>query len=89
MQALRRLQLAVESWARTRFGVAVADGADCLVAAGCPSADAAEAVALVQACERLRFAPSLVEPADAIANVRLRVERLVTTVPHDADTLEK
>jgi hypothetical protein len=88
-QALRRLQLAVESWARTRFGMAVAEGADCLVAAGCPSADAAEAVTLVQACERLRFAPSLVEPADAIANVRLRVESLVTTVPHDADTLKK
>jgi hypothetical protein len=88
-EALRRLQLAVESWARTRFGVAVAEGADRLAAAGCPAAEAAEAVALVQVCERLRFAPSLAEPADAIANVRLRIERLVATPAHRADTLER
>jgi hypothetical protein len=87
-QALRRLQLAVEGWARTRFGVAVAEGADRLAAAGCPQAEADEAVALVRACERLRFAPSLADPADAIANVRLRVARLVATAPHHADTLD-
>jgi hypothetical protein len=87
-QELRRLQLAVEDWARTRFGVAVGEGADRLAAAGCPPAEAAEAAALVQSCERLRFAPSLADPADALANLRLRVARLVATTPHHADTLE-
>jgi hypothetical protein len=88
-QELRGLQLAVEGWARTRFGVAVVEGADRLAAAGCPPAEAAEAVALVQSCERLRFAPSLADPADALANLRLRVARLVATTPQHADTLEK
>jgi hypothetical protein len=83
------LQLAVEGWARSRFGVAVVEGADRLAAAGCPPAEAAEAVALVQSCERLRFAPSLADPADALANLRLRVARLVATTPHHADKLEK
>ena len=87
-QELRRLQLAVEDWARTRFGVAVGEGADRLVAAGCKAAEAAEAVTLVRACERLRFAPSLADPADALANLRLRVARLVATTPDHADTLE-
>jgi hypothetical protein len=88
VQELRRLQLKVEGWARARFGVAVTEGGDRLADAGCARADAAEAVALVQACERLRFAPSLADPADAVANVRLRVERLVATPPHRADTLD-
>jgi hypothetical protein len=78
----------VEDWARTRFGVAIGEGADRLVAAGCKAAEAAEAVTLVRACERLRFAPSLADPADALANLRLRVARLVATTPHHADTLE-
>ena len=78
---LRRLQLAVEGWARTRFSVAVAEGPSRLVAAGCPPDDADEAVALVRACERLRFAPSLQDPADALANLRLRVARLLGERP--------
>jgi hypothetical protein len=89
VQELRRLQLAVEAWARDRFGVVVAEGADRLSAAGCPTTEAEEAVALVQTCERMRFAPSLADPADAIANVRLRVERLVATPAHRADTLNR
>jgi hypothetical protein len=88
-QELRRLQLAVEGWARSRFSVAVTEGAERLAAAGCPSTEAAEAVALVQTCERLRFAPSLANPADALANLRLRVARLIGTTLHHADTLEK
>ncbi len=86
---LRRLQLTVEGWARSRFSTTVAEGAALLVSAGCPPAEADEAVALVQACERLRFAPSLQNPADALANLRVRVARLVGDVPWRADTLQR
>ena len=85
---LRRLQLAVEAWARSRFSVTVAEGVPHLVAAGCPRAEADEAVALVQACERLRFAPSLADPADALANLRVRVTRLLADFPLHADRLK-
>jgi hypothetical protein len=88
-QELRDLQIAVESWARSRFGVTVAEGADRLAAAGCPAVEATEAVALVEACERLRFAPSLADPADALANLRLRVARLVATTPQRTDKLKE
>jgi len=88
-QELRRLQLAVEAWARSRFGATVAEGADRLTAAGCPQAEAAEATELVRTCERLRFAPSLTEPADALPNLRLRVARLVATTLQRADRLEQ
>jgi hypothetical protein len=76
---LRALQAAVEAWARTRYGVAVAQGAERLAAAGCPAADAAEAVALVRLCERLRLAPGLADPADALADLRVRASHLTAT----------
>jgi hypothetical protein len=84
---LRELQLAVEAWARTRFSVTVAEGTSSLISAGCPAAKADEAVALVHACERLRFAPSLGDPADALADLRVRVARLVGDLHAHADTL--
>jgi hypothetical protein len=84
---LRHLQLTVERWARTRFSVTVAEGVARLVAAGCPPAEAEEAVTVVQACERLRFAPSLQDPADAVANLRVRAARLVGHTAEPADTL--
>jgi hypothetical protein len=86
---LRRLQLAVEAWTRSRFSVTVAEGAPRLVAAGCPREDADEAVALVQACERLRFAPSLADPADALANLRVRAAHLLADSPAHAVRLER
>jgi len=88
-QELRGLQLTVESWARSRFGVTVAEGVGRLASAGCPAVEAAEAVALVEACERLRFAPSLADPADALANLRLRVAKLVATTLQRTDTLKE
>ena len=88
-QELRGLQIAVESWARSRFGVTLAEGADRLATAGCPAVEATEAVALVEACERLRFAPSLADPTDALVNLRHRVSRLLATTPQHADKLKK
>jgi hypothetical protein len=88
-QELRGLQLAVESWARSRFGVTVAEGAERLATAGCPAVEAAEAVALVEACERLRFASSLADPTDALVNLRHRVSRLLATTPQRADKLKE
>ncbi|MGD1148940.1 MAG: hypothetical protein ABR961_13430 [Thermoanaerobaculaceae bacterium] len=85
---LRSLQLAVEEWARTSWGVAVGEGPGRLAAAGCPAADAREAVGLVQACERLRFAPGLSNPADVVADLRLRVGRLMATRSRSADRLK-
>jgi hypothetical protein len=76
---LRELQLAVQAWAQSRYGVAAADAPEALTAAGCPPADAAEAAALVGACERLRVAPGLGDPADTIPDLRLRVGRLTAT----------
>ncbi len=75
-EELRDLQAAVESWARERFGVGVGAGPDSLAAAGCRPSLASEAVALVQACERLRFSPGLSNPAEALPDLRLRVARL-------------
>jgi hypothetical protein len=88
-QELRGLQITVESWARSRFGVTVAEGAERLANAGCPGVEATEAVALVEACERLRFAPSLADPADALSNLRLRVARLVATRAQRTDKLNR
>jgi hypothetical protein len=85
---LRELQLAVQAWARSRYGVAAADTPDALTAAGCPPADAAEAAALVSACERLRIAPGLGDPADTIPDLRLRVGRLTATAARAAARLE-
>jgi len=79
---LRALQLTVEEWARSSWGVAVGEGPERLVAAGCPARDAEEAAALIRACERLRFAPGLASPADAVADLRLRVSNL----PRDGST---
>jgi hypothetical protein len=76
---LRDLQLTVESWSRARFGLAVGTGAERLTSAGCPPAEAAEAVFLVQACERLRFSPGLSNPAETLPDLRLRVARLTTS----------
>ena len=75
---LRDIQIAVESWARTRFGLAVGVGAERLVAAGCSPALATEAMLLVQTCERLRFSPGLSNPAEALPDLRLRASRLTT-----------
>jgi hypothetical protein len=76
---LRELQLAVQEWARSRYGVAAADTPDALVAAGCPPADAAEAAALISTCERLRIAPGLGDPVATVPELRLRVGRLTAT----------
>ncbi len=84
---LRVLQQAVEVWARDAWGVAVGEGPARLEAAGCPVGDAAEASALVQTIERLRFAPGLSNPAEVIADLALRVARLTTTRSRSADTL--
>ena len=75
-EELRDLQATVESWAHARFGVGVGAGPDRLAAAGCRPSLAAEAVALVQACERLRFSPGLSNPAESLPDLRLRVARL-------------
>ncbi|HQU34514.1 MAG TPA: hypothetical protein PLB88_09375, partial [Thermoanaerobaculaceae bacterium] len=81
-------QLAVQAWAHSRYGVAAADAPEALTAAGCPPADAAEAAALVNACERLRLAPGLGDPADTIPDLRLRVDRLTATAARAAARLE-
>jgi hypothetical protein len=75
-EELRELALTVERWAHARFHTAVSAGAERLGAAGCPRSDAAEAVALVEACERLRFAPGLGNAAEVLPELRLRVARL-------------
>ncbi|HQT94107.1 MAG TPA: hypothetical protein PK435_05705 [Thermoanaerobaculaceae bacterium] len=85
---LLELQLAVQAWAHSRYGVAAADAPEALTAAGCPPADAAEAAALVNACERLRLAPGLGDPADTIPDLRLRVDRLTATAARAAARLE-
>ena len=86
---LRALQQSVEAWARGSWGVAVGEGRARLEAAGCPADDAAEAVALVQTIERLRFAPGLGSPADVVADLALRVGRLTATRSRSADTLSR
>ena len=73
---LRDLHAAVERWARTRFGVADPGSAEAMQSAGCPAADAAEAAALLQGCERLRFSPGLASLAELLPDLRLRVSRL-------------
>ncbi len=85
---LRQLQIAVQAWARSRYGVAAVDTPDALTAAGCPLGDAAEAAALVRACERLRVAPGLTDPAETLPDLRLRVGRLTATAARAADRLE-
>ena len=72
---------------RSRYGVGAADTPEALTAAGCPPADAAEAVALVRACERLRVAPGLGDPADTVPDLRLRVDRLTATAARTAARL--
>jgi hypothetical protein len=86
---LRKLQRAVEEWARSRFSVTIAEGPSSLISAGCPPAKADEAVTLVQTCERLRFSPSLGGPADALADLRMRVARLLGDFHPHADTLAR
>ena len=85
---LRRMQLAVERWVRSRWGVAASSGPAGWTAAGCPAADAEEAASLIRACERLRVSPGLADPADAVPGLRLRVRRLTATGEAPADRLE-
>ena len=42
-----------------------------------------------QACERMRFAPGLSNPADVVADLRLRVGSLMATRSRTADRLTK
>ena len=85
---LRELQLAVQAWARSRYRVAAVDTPGALTAAGCPPADAAEAAAIASACERLRVAPGLGDPAATLPDLRLRVGRLTATAARAAARLE-